>query len=325
MVGLPFVGTVGACAGNVVAITSPNDLPKKFNWARVLRHEFVHVVTLQQTHFAIPHWYTEALAVRLEGGPRPAAWNVVLVERAKAGTLLDLDSLNLGFIRPKNQDEWALAYCQAELYAEYMVARYGEDSLVKLLEAYADNLATDAAIRRSFGVEIVDFEKGYREYVGGVVSGIRDPHAVKREKSLASVYLQTGEKRKLRDSLRRLAEGDDDDRVFRKKLLELAIEAEDFEDAVRWGTEVLQIDVTDAEVHAWLGRAYGALEKLAAAIDELQTAVQLAPQEADWRLSLAEVCMRAGRKQQAVQALRELLVEYPGREDARELLKRAEE
>ena len=174
MTGLPFVGTVAACAGNMVALTSPNDLREKFNWARVLRHEFVHVVTLQQTHFAIPHWYTEALAVRFEGVPRPAAWNEVLVRRAKAGTLLNLDSINLGFIRPKNQDEWALAYCQAELYAEFMVARYGEDSLVKLLRAYADNLATDAAIRRCFGVEKAEFEKAYRAYVEQVLSGLQD-------------------------------------------------------------------------------------------------------------------------------------------------------
>ncbi len=55
MVGLPFVHTVGACAGKIVALASPNDMPKKYNWARVLKHEFVHVLNLQQTNFAIPH------------------------------------------------------------------------------------------------------------------------------------------------------------------------------------------------------------------------------------------------------------------------------
>lgn len=325
MIGLPFVGTVAACAGKMVAITSPNDLQKKFNWARVLRHEFVHVVTLQQTQFAIPHWYTEALAVRFEGGPRPPVWNGVLVRRAKAGTLLNLDSINLAFIRPQGQDEWALAYCQAELYAEFMVAQYGEDSLVKLLGAYADNLPTDAAIRRCFGVEKAEFEKAYRAHVDRILSELPDPHADRREKSQAGVYLQTGEKRKLRDSLRRLAETDPDNWVFRKKLLELAIEAEEFEDAVRWGTGALHIDVMDAEVHALLGRALGAREKHERAIEELQTAVRLAPQEVAWRLTLADVSLRAGRKEQAVQVLKELLAEYPGQEEAKQLLKRSEE
>ncbi|HZZ72874.1 MAG TPA: hypothetical protein VFE24_11535, partial [Pirellulales bacterium] len=63
MVGLPYIGTVGACAGKMVALSSPNDAKQKFNWARVLKHEFVHVLNLQQTNYNIPHWYTEALAV----------------------------------------------------------------------------------------------------------------------------------------------------------------------------------------------------------------------------------------------------------------------
>ena len=42
-----------------------------FNWARVLTHEVTHVITLQQTEFNIPHWYTEALAVESEGFPAP--------------------------------------------------------------------------------------------------------------------------------------------------------------------------------------------------------------------------------------------------------------
>ena len=52
-----------------------------FNWARVLTHEVVHVITLQQTEFNIPHWYTEALAVESEGFPRPQEWNKMLLER----------------------------------------------------------------------------------------------------------------------------------------------------------------------------------------------------------------------------------------------------
>ena len=52
-VGLPFIPTVGACTGKVVALASPRPLRKPFNWARVLKHELVHVITLQQTEFNI--------------------------------------------------------------------------------------------------------------------------------------------------------------------------------------------------------------------------------------------------------------------------------
>src|SRR5690606_9835513 len=71
VIGLPRVGTVGACTGDVVALTSPQSLKSPFNWARVLTHEVTHVITLQQTNYNIPHWFTEALAVQSEGYPRP--------------------------------------------------------------------------------------------------------------------------------------------------------------------------------------------------------------------------------------------------------------
>jgi len=36
VVGLPSIGTVGACTGNVVALASPRSLQSPYNWARVL-------------------------------------------------------------------------------------------------------------------------------------------------------------------------------------------------------------------------------------------------------------------------------------------------
>jgi tetratricopeptide (TPR) repeat protein len=172
MVGLPYVGTVGACAGKMVALASPNDMPQKYNWARVLKHEFVHVLNLQQSNFNIPHWYTEALAVQSEGYPRPQSWNEMLMERVPKGKMFNLDTINLGFVRPKSSLDWQMAYCQAQLYAQYMLATYGEDALQKMLEAYADNLETPAALKRSFNVEVKDFEKGYLAYVKKLVAGL---------------------------------------------------------------------------------------------------------------------------------------------------------
>ena len=172
MVGLPYVGTVGACAGRMIAMQSPNDGKQKFNWARVVQHEFVHVVNLQQTNFNIPHWFTEALAVHNEGYPRPPAWDDLLAQRFKSDQLFDLESINSGFIRPKSSAEWTLAYCQALLYAEYMLSRFGDNALAKMLTAYADNLPTRDALSRSFRVSQEEFERGYREYLKKLVAAM---------------------------------------------------------------------------------------------------------------------------------------------------------
>lgn len=173
-IGLPFVPTVGACTGTVVALASPKATRVPFNWARVLKHEVVHVITLQQTGFNIPHWYTEALAVESEGFPRPQEWNKMLQERVPTRKkLLNLDTINLGFIRPSEPEERSLAYCQAQLYAQYMVKRFGPDALMKLLDAYRRGLTTDRAVPACFHVEKADFEAGYLEFLDSVVKTIR--------------------------------------------------------------------------------------------------------------------------------------------------------
>jgi Flp pilus assembly protein TadD len=165
MVGLPFIGTVGACAGKMIALTSSTELTEKYDWSLVLRHEMVHVINLQQTQFAVPHWLTEGLAVYIEGQPRPKKWTELLVSRSKAGELFNLDTLTLGFIRPQSSDDWTLAYCQAELYVEYLLATYGDDAINKLLAAYTDRLATAEAIKHCYGVKQSDLEAGYRSFI----------------------------------------------------------------------------------------------------------------------------------------------------------------
>jgi predicted Zn-dependent protease len=156
----------------MVAMASPNGMENKFNWARVLKHEFVHVLNLQQSRFNIPHWYTEALAVESEGGVRPAEWNKLLAERVPKGELFNLDTINLGFVRPKTSLNWQMAYCQAQLYAQYMNKTYGPDATAKLLAAYRDNLPTAAALKRCFDVEQADFERGYLDFVRSIAKDL---------------------------------------------------------------------------------------------------------------------------------------------------------
>ena len=140
----------------------------------MLTHEVTHVITLQQTEFNIPHWYTEALAVESEGFPRPQDWNRMLLERVPTRPkLLNLDTINLGFIRPNEPEDRQLAYCQAQLYARYMLKRFGDDALIKMLMAYRRGLTTDRAIADCFHVEKADFEKAYLAYLDEVVKTIR--------------------------------------------------------------------------------------------------------------------------------------------------------
>jgi tetratricopeptide (TPR) repeat protein len=175
MVGLPFLDTVAASTGRIVAMASPNEagVARKINWARVLRHEFVHVITLQQTKFNIPTWYTEGLAVWCEGYPRPQAWNELLLDRLSRGKLFNLQTINLGFAQPGSGEQRLLAYCQAELYVEYMLSRGGVESLRKMLAAYADGTTTAQAVSKVFGASQEEFERGYMAFVKRLADGLR--------------------------------------------------------------------------------------------------------------------------------------------------------
>lgn len=164
MVGLPWLHTIGASTGSMLALATPTK-ERKFNWAETVRHEFVHVITLQQTDFRIPHWYTEALAVRAETFPRPDSWNELLRRRVPSGKLDSLDELNRAFVRPESSRDWTFAYCQSLLYAQYIDKRFGPETHRAILAGYANGLSTKEGFTKATGVSIDDFESGYRDYL----------------------------------------------------------------------------------------------------------------------------------------------------------------
>jgi cellulose synthase operon protein C len=445
MVGLPAIGTVGACAGKMVAITTPDELPKKYDWARVLRHEYVHVLNLQQTDFNIPHWFTEGLAVHSEGPNRPREWNATLAERAREKTLYNLDTITLGFIRPKNSGDWTLAYCQAALYVDYALETYGKDASAKMLAAYAEHLSTPQVLEKCFGAEQSNFEIGYRKFVDEVIAksgngigketrslavlqkiagdknvtagtlaelaraqldrkanaearkwalaaqkkdpseplaayvlarlqlligdteaavgilekGLDDtrpqedllsllgalklkaedftgaeklyllgekhfPTSDRWAQGLARIYLHNEESEKLLPVLTKLANLEPDSITLRKKLADLALVAKDFTQARSWATQIIHLDLKDAEGHALLAAAAVGLKQFGLASGEYKTALELDENHNDWRMGLAQALAAMGKKEEALaaaEALQDKEPDYPGLQKLLESLK----
>ncbi len=442
-IGLPFIPTVGACTGKVVALASPRATRQPFNWARVLKHEVVHVITLQQTDFNIPHWYTEALAVESEGFPRPQDWNRMLLERVpKRARLLKLDNINLGFIRPDEPEDRQLAYCQAQLYAQYMLKRFGPDALIKMLDAYRQGLTSDRAVKQCFKVEKADFEEGYLAFLDETIKSIRtrvkeeepikfsqlerqvkenpedadlnakmayehlarrdmkearpyadkalalkphhplasyvkarllvtigdndsalallepaldpkqpnervvdlladltfkagrlddaerlyelarkdDPFHTKWIAGLARVHLKQKKTDKFLEDLAMIAQNDADELTVRKALAERTLSLKRFDDAAKWATECLYIDVYDPASHLFLADAEAGRHKYAEAIDEYQTALELkAKKPNDIKVRLARAQVGQGLRDQAKATLDGILKEDPEHPEARAL------
>jgi len=196
-VGLPDLHTIGACTGYVVAMASPaaKGVRKPFNWGRVIRHELTHVFNLVQTDFLCPHWLTEGLAVRNEQMSRPRDWWVILRERLEQNDLFNLDTIMLGFVRPKSPDEWALAYCQSQLYVEYLIQTYGEDAIRRLLTSYGQGRNHAEALHEACGVKLSEFENGYRRFLEEVIKPYRRPGKPQRSATLTLVELETAQQK----------------------------------------------------------------------------------------------------------------------------------
>ena len=259
MVGLPAIGTVGACAGKIVALTSPDELPKKYDWARVLRHEFTHVLNLQQTDFNVPHWFTEGLAVCAESRPRPREWNQVLARRAGEHKLYNVDTLTLGFVRPQNQDDWTLAYCQAALYVDLLKEKFGPRATGSLLAAYAQGLSTPEALRQCFQIDQAELEREYQTLLEKIVAA--QPAAPTRERTFSQRLSDAQTQPENVDAAAELAKAylERDEKPAARRWAESAQKKAPKQQLAAWVFARLQMTIGDAD---------GAVALLEKALDE---------------------------------------------------------
>ncbi|MCZ2341962.1 MAG: tetratricopeptide repeat protein [Bacteroidales bacterium] len=344
-VGLPDLHTIGACTGRVIAMASPHakGIRKPFNWGRVIRHELTHVFNLAQTDFLCPHWLTEGLAVRNENMSRPRDWSVTLRERMENQTLFNLDTVMLGFVRPKSPEEWTLAYCQSQLYVEYLVQTYGEACIGKLLNAYGQGLDTAEALRTAVGVEQPAFEKGYRAYLETIMKPYRrsqpKPPA---EKQLTFAELEAAQKQNPDDVdlMARLA-----DQLYRRNK---------FTEARQWAEKALTqqpnhpiASVVQARLLSRDGQKAAAAKVLQAAWDAhpadpklllalaryytdakdytnaakvLEQGRRVAPLESDWLEQLARIYKQTDDTDKLISVLKEIIAANPDELAGRVLL-----
>jgi cellulose synthase operon protein C len=146
--GMPRIHTIAASTGPVIAMESPREGPGStgtYDWSRVLRHEYVHTITLSRTKSRIPHWFTEASAVYLERSPRDWSTVQMLARAVDTGTLFDFSYLNLAFVRPKKPADRGMAYSQGEWMYSFMVERYGHRAPLELMDQYAQGVREEAA------------------------------------------------------------------------------------------------------------------------------------------------------------------------------------
>ncbi len=170
--GKPWIHTVGACTGKVIAMDSPRRHPQlqgPYNFARVLRHEFTHTVTLAATQNRIAHWFTEGLAVLQEDSPRSFDWTELLADTVRRERLFTLQSIDWGFMRPQRPTDRTLAYAQSEWMCEYIVERFGYDVINKMLAAFDEGRSQRRVFLEVLGVAPESFDADFKTWAAAQV------------------------------------------------------------------------------------------------------------------------------------------------------------
>lgn len=165
--GKPWIHTVGACTGRVIALATPREsaeLTGRYNLSRVLKHEFTHTVTLAATNNRIPHWFTEGLAVYQEDAPRSFDWMQILVDAVRGDRLFTLESINWGFMRPKRPTDRQMAYAQSEWMCEYIIDRFGYDVIDAMLKRFRDGFTQARVFVECLGVEPDAFDADFSNW-----------------------------------------------------------------------------------------------------------------------------------------------------------------
>lgn len=158
--GLPKIHTIAASTGPVIAMEAPREgkgHTGTYDWPRVLRHEYTHTVGLSRTNNRLPHWFTEAQAQYLEHVPRDYNTARLLAESFQSDELFDFTSINVAFTRPKKPTDRQLAYAQGQWMYEYMVARFGAEAPLTLMDLFAKGVHEESAVQQTFHISREQF------------------------------------------------------------------------------------------------------------------------------------------------------------------------
>ncbi|MCH2143669.1 MAG: tetratricopeptide repeat protein [Phycisphaerales bacterium] len=174
--GMPWIHTMAACTGPVIAIEVPREGPISdhlglFDWLEVMRHEYTHTITLDRTRNRIPHWLTEAASVSMETKPRDYQTQQMLARAFRAGELFDMEEINWAFIRPRKATDRPMAYAQGAWMVEFMNQTWGEGALVDLLDHYFDGLPEADAMPAVLGISRETFHDRFLDWAAGEVTG----------------------------------------------------------------------------------------------------------------------------------------------------------
>ena len=318
--GMPEIWTIAACTGDVIALTPPRPGTKmrgEFDWARVIRHEFVHTVTLHQTANRIPHWFTEACAVAVEPGDRDYTSCQLLVVALHEDELFNLTEINWAFARPKRPQDRNLAYAQAHWMMQYIGERFGHAAIVKMLNRFHEGIDAEEAIEYVIGRTAKQFMDEFlawaREQVSEWGLDVKSTEQAKVLRAAAEALIEANEHEKARVAVLQYAAVRPVDPWSRERIVELATQLGRDGEAIE---AMEQLDRQAQSYGYWsnrLAQSYREANRLNEAADAAKRALQREPYNGTFREQAAAIALQRGDSDQALHHIRSLTLLEPAR------------
>ena len=143
-------GFLGVCFGTVITANSPR-LESPSNWKAMLWHEFCHVVTLNLTHNKMPRWLSEGISV-YEELQRDRTWGQQMTPEYRnmilGGELTPIGGLSGAFLSPESPKDLQFAYYESALAVEFLIERFGFDSIKAILADLSEGKEVNEAISK---------------------------------------------------------------------------------------------------------------------------------------------------------------------------------
>ena len=165
-------GTIAVCKFHRLMITSPLATADGYSWADTIAHEFVHLLISKKSNNTVPIWLHEGIAKFYEsawkGEPGQALGafaEKLLAQATKTGKFITFEQMHPSMAKLPSQEDAALAFAEVFTTIEFIIQRYGKESVPRLLALLGEGQSLQRALRQVLNMDLKGLERAWRNYL----------------------------------------------------------------------------------------------------------------------------------------------------------------
>lgn len=165
MAGSPLIAAYAIPDKMLIVIDFTRMNTEPFTLAATLEHELCHLLLHRYIHTDnLPRWLDEGVCQWASGGLAEivtGSRRSALGLAAMSGGFIPLPALSRNF--PQDEHSMALAYEESKSVIEYIVSRFGKNSLLDILDSMKNGHDVSDAVAMSLGMPLWKLEKEWQE------------------------------------------------------------------------------------------------------------------------------------------------------------------